>query len=44
MQHGAFAWSPATHSNIDVGSSYPTIRTILDVAAWNVMEPWQLGA
>ncbi len=31
-RHGAFAWSPATHSNIDVGSSYPTIRTILDVA------------
>ena len=31
-EHGAFAWSPATHSNIDVGSQYPTIRTILELA------------
>ena len=31
-QHAAFAWSPATHSNIDVGSRFPTIPTILSVA------------
>jgi hypothetical protein len=32
-EHTAFAWSPATHSNIDVGSRFPTIRTVLDVAS-----------